>query len=345
MSNNHDERYLIVVDYLRVFAMLGVLAVHFSQHFPVQGVVKTIAAMGGSCVQIFFVISAFLGCSYFFKGQTKIGLYYKRRALRILPMYYAAIVAAILYTELFTEGSCEDVFKLGWLRYFLALNTVLPSGCFEQWNNAFGFWVMTDFIFFYALIPFIIKKVCTFKSSVVFFLACFAIACIMLRGVSFENSTGAFPELKSIVILSPLVQMQHFALGMLTYFAVREGKNSFASVICIIMALPAICFASHALLFSLLTCLFILSVKEKDVSLKERPRKWLQFVSKYSFHIYLTHLIALSIGQCVAMSVCSSLSICFCIIKLAITIVVMLVLCCFLEMEQRFASKLFLRES
>lgn len=94
--------------------------------------------MGAHCVQIFFVISGYLGCSYFFRcSDSTVIEYYKKRSLRILPIYYAAILAAMIYVELFTQGFNKDVFYLGWARYYLGLNTLLPSADFWHWKRVF----------------------------------------------------------------------------------------------------------------------------------------------------------------------------------------------------------------
>lgn len=335
------KSYSIIFDYLRVFAMLGVLAVHLSQQFPMPRLMKEVAGMGAFCVQIFFVISAYLGCSYFFRPGATIGQYYRKRALRILPTYYAAIVAAMVYIEFFTKGYNADVFHLGWLRYFLGLNTILPSVDFWQWNNTFGFWTMTNFIVFYAIIPMVIKFVDTWRKSVAFFLLCYIAAVIVRLLIKFYISGAPFHQLDSMLMWSPLVQMQHFALGMMTYFAVRDSKTSLAAIMLISMAMLPRGFCSLPLLFAILTCLFIISVKERDVNIMGAPRKCLQFVAKYSFHVYLTHLLALAVGQQIAVALCAPSTVCFYMVKLFVFIVATLLFCCFLELAQRTANKMF----
>ncbi len=336
-----EKSYSIIFDYLRVFAMLGVLAVHLSQQFPMPRLMKEVAGMGAFCVQIFFVISAYLGCSYFFRPGATIGGYYKKRALRILPTYYAAIVAAMVCIEFFAKGYNADVFHLGWLRYFLGLNTILPSVDFWQWNNAFGFWTMTNFIVFYAIIPMVIKFVDTWRKSVAFFLLCYIAAVIVRLLIKFYISGAPFHQLDSMLMWSPLVQMQHFALGMMTYFAVRDSKTSLAAIMLICMAMLPCGFCPPPMLFAILTCLFIISVKNRDVNVTGKPRKCLQFVAKYSFHIYLTHLLALAIGKRIALIFCEPSTVCFYAAKLIVCIVATILLCCFLELAQRTANKLF----
>lgn len=327
-----------VFDYLRVVAMFGVLAVHLSQQFPIPGsLLKRTMGMGAHCVQIFFVISAYLACGYFFKnGATTIG-YYKRRALRILPTYYAAIIAAMLWVEFATNGYNPDIFHLGWTRYFLALNTILPSADFWQWNNAFGFWTMTDFIFFYAIIPLLIKFFNTFLKCSIFFFICLLVARLSHYAGSMATDT-IFSHLQQMITWSPLVQMPPFALGMMTYFAMREDKKSYAAIILVATAMLPI---PAALLFSILTCLFILTVKETDVHIHGRKRTLLQFLSKYSFHIYLTHLLSLDIGSRIAMHLFTPSTLAFYAAKFLVFISCTFILCLFLEIIQRLSNRMF----
>ncbi|MBQ8377057.1 MAG: acyltransferase [Akkermansia sp.] len=339
--SEQGKSYSIIFDYLRVFAMFGVLAVHVSQQFPMPHLMKQIAGMGAHCVQIFFAISGFLACSYFFRPGASIGEYYKKRALRILPTYYAAIVAVMVAVEFFTKFNTNDIFHLGWLRYFLGLNMILPSSDFGLWNNACGFWTMGDFIFFYAVIPFVMKKVKSFNSSFIFFLICFIVSAVAQTLSNEYAASSTYSELNLMIWCSPLVQMQHFALGMMTYFAVREGKQSFATILLICIALLPARICPPPLLYAILTCFFIISVKESDVNIGGFPRICLQFISKYSFHVYLTHVLAIKVGRQIAAMSCQPSTVCFYATKLFVFMVVTLLLCCFLELAQRTANKIF----
>ena len=329
-----------VFDYLRVFAMFGVLAVHISQQFFVPFTfLKQVMGMGQFCVQIFFVISAYLACSYFFKRGCSTSGYYKRRLLRILPTYYAAIVAAMLYIEFTTEGYETDIFHLGWLRYFFALNTILPSADYRAWNNAFAFWTLSDFLFFYALVPYLIKVFNTFRRCVYFFFICIIVATIT-RCICVDFNSSCFSELPTMIRQSPLCQMQHFAAGMMTFFAVREEKKSIAVLILVLTAMLPYVVCDSALTFAILTGIFILSVKEEDIAVKSR---WVLFFSKYSFHIYLTHVLALAIGWRIAdlLFVRDISPFSYHLTRLFVFIGGTIALCCFLEIVQRIANRVF----
>ena len=322
--------------------MLGVLAVHLSQHFPVPALLKSVLGMGACCVQVFFVISAYLACSYFYKPNATTLDYYKKRAIRILPTYYAAITAAIIYVTCFTEGFPEDSYGLGWLRYFLALNTILPSDSFWHWNNAFAFWTMTNFIFFYAIMPILIKAVHSFNRSIVFFIISYAVALCTYKTQALLPA-DIFSEQDLLIAWSPLGQMQHFALGIMTFFAVKMQKKSPAYILLILLAALPGPFCSIPLRFAILTCLFILSVKSSDILIHGAKLKWLKFVSKYSFHIYLTHILGLTIGLRAATIICEPSTCYFYAVKFIVAVITTILLCLFLEISQRTAEWLFLQ--
>ena len=334
----NTSNYSITFDYLRVFAMLGVLAVHFAQAFPFSGDVSLIMWRGACGVQIFFIISAYLACSFFLTKNASIATYYKKRALRILPTYYAAIVAVIAYVTFTTPGYKPDAYHLGWLRYFLGINMLIPATDFS-WNNAFGFWTMSMFIFFYAIIPFLIKYIHSTCRALFFFLACFFIAHASHGLIQYLPDSCACPQY--FIECGPLYQMQFFALGLLTFFATKENKRSLVSIFIILLCmLPSQITPPH-LLIAGLTSLFIMNINEKDIMLHGTKLKLLQFTSKYSFHVYLTHGLALAIAARLATRFAETHTLAYHISKLSITIIFILILCIFLEISQRLANKIF----
>ena len=351
-----NERSLIL-DYLRVLAMAGVLVVHCSQQFSVPPQIYNILRSGAFCVQIFFVISGYLACFYFARPEASIANYYKKRALRILPTYYAAIIAAMIYVEFATTGYDEDTLHLGWLRYFLGLNTILPSSNFSQWNNAFGFWTMSEFILFYAIIPILIKFFNSYNKSLLLFLIFLAVAIITNFTIPFIP-TNSFAAVERFLLWSPLMQMQHFALGIVIYFAIKENRTKEAAIGLAILAVmmsalsllilstPALNIAAAELLaaalaFSSYTGLAILIASKKASGPGASKHHMLRFFSKYSFHIYLTHILALNIASQLASEWCQPASLSFYIVQALATLLAIFLLCTFLEISQRAADSIF----
>lgn len=342
--NKEAKVYLIFFDYLRVFAILGVLAVHLAQNFPFPKMLNEVMWQGAACVQVFFVMSAYLACAYFFRPDASIIGYYKNRALRILPIYYTAIVLAMVYMELFCGGTSNDCFGLGWLRYFLGVNTILPSNNFAHWNNCFGFWAMGSFLPFYLILPFVLKVVNSFWKSVCFFVVCFGLFMVLRRNGVEILSLDGYSLPFAYIVVSPFTQMQYFALGIVAFFAIRENKQSLAIIISLLFALLPHRIGEHYLLFAIASTVAILSVKNEAVMLRGTGLKVLKFLAKYSFHIYLTNLMAFSVAEAIACSCCDfQQSVAFYSFKFILSIGLIVILSMMLEFVNRLVQRVFLK--
>src|SRR5690348_18282128 len=93
--------YFTALDGLRALSILMVLFHHVTK-YPAGDFLHTLQENGRYGVAFFFVISGFLICTLLLREEEKTGRidlwnFYGRRALRLLPLYYAALlVQAIL---------------------------------------------------------------------------------------------------------------------------------------------------------------------------------------------------------------------------------------------------------
>ena len=108
--------------------------INLTIYLPVPDRISPFFTWGGRGVQWFFVLSGYFACHSFIP-KTGIASYYKKRAICILPSYYVAIIVIMLFYHLVLSDVTPDIFGIGWLRYFLGLNTVLPSTNYDLWNN------------------------------------------------------------------------------------------------------------------------------------------------------------------------------------------------------------------
>lgn len=91
------------LDALRGIAVLAVLLYHFGSHTAPEGnigrLTSTLIRLGGSGVDLFFVLSGFLitGILYDSKGRGRYFRdFYVRRSLRIFPLYYLVLIGGLL---------------------------------------------------------------------------------------------------------------------------------------------------------------------------------------------------------------------------------------------------------
>jgi len=103
------HRYIPALDGLRGLAVLAVIAFHVHLHYGqyldgrVNGPLTMVLSCGWAGVDLFFVLSGFLitGILYDTKGgQWYFRTFYARRTLRILPLYYAFLLAAFVLGRL-----------------------------------------------------------------------------------------------------------------------------------------------------------------------------------------------------------------------------------------------------
>jgi len=88
--------YFNALDGLRAVSILMVIFHHVLQ-YPPDHLLRTMQENGRYGVAFFFVISGFLICTLLLRekektGNIDLGKFYARRALRLLPLYYAALV-------------------------------------------------------------------------------------------------------------------------------------------------------------------------------------------------------------------------------------------------------------
>lgn len=106
---------------------------------------------GHSGVTLFFVLSGFLLSLPFFaeaagRKRVRLGDYYRRRALRILPLYYAAVLVASVLTAATAADVLRGLPYLTFLNAFADVATPLPPYSGVWWSLA------TE-VQFYLLLP------------------------------------------------------------------------------------------------------------------------------------------------------------------------------------------------
>jgi peptidoglycan/LPS O-acetylase OafA/YrhL len=138
--------YFKALDGLRAISILMVLF-HHAPKYPAQHFLHTLQDNGRYGVAFFFVISGFLICTLLLREEEKNGRidlwkFYGRRALRLLPLYYAALLvqAALVYglKQYTPENQALFTAKLpAYLFYYSNwLATATKGPFFQSWSLA-----------------------------------------------------------------------------------------------------------------------------------------------------------------------------------------------------------------
>ncbi len=283
------------LDLLRIVAMFGVIWVHLSMYLPISEDNLVFFIWGGHGVQVFFVLSGyFAAISLYEKNDWKD--YYKKRILRIIPPYYTIIIILILWNIL-VRKDVPDIFGLKWLRLFFGLNTILPSNDYEVWNNPYGWWTMSSFIWFYIGAPILMKFITNLKRAVLFVPISLGvwIAWKFMILLIFSNVSG-LDNINMLSGASPFASLIYFALGILTFFALKEKKDLFIGVGLIALSIIGILIHRNAWTWAAITSILVMFFYRYQVDFHGKCKYIVQFLGKHSFNIYLVHVLAFEIS-------------------------------------------------
>jgi peptidoglycan/LPS O-acetylase OafA/YrhL len=152
--------YLPELDGLRFYAFLGVFAVHSlpvtesvyrSAGLPLPRLCAAIVNAGGSGVDLFFVLSAFLITSLLMKEQQQraaisLHSFYIRRIFRIWPLYFAVVLLGVFFAHTmarigwFYDQRLSGSYLAGYLTFasnwVYALHGAPQSVCAPLWTVA-----------------------------------------------------------------------------------------------------------------------------------------------------------------------------------------------------------------
>jgi len=315
------------LDGMRGLAILLVLIYHILRLNPVpmSGGVFTgllrFAEMGWAGVDVFFVLSGFLITSILLRTRRQPGYFkkfYARRILRIFPLYYLTITLILLFLPLISPQQSEAVrASAGW--YYLYI---------QNWGNAFTV-IPTAFAISITWSLAIEEQFYLFWPTVVYWLeskklawvaAGLALFSLGLRYFIFKRFRKALDYNKFFyfstvtrfdsLLLGALIAIAFqspslrgwlsrlaaplFALGLgaTIYFAWQKPDSPLVdNPPMFLWGYSAIALAAAALIVALTTW------AQTNLVRRVFRAAWLRFLGKYSYAIYLFHMIPLLVFQ------------------------------------------------
>lgn len=282
MHNNGNTQKDITIRLFRVIACIMVLLTHMRAVVPMNAIAKYID-FGGFGVGVFFIISGYLAFNSAELANGRVLNYYKKRALRILPLFYVVILIwGILRSVVFCDMP-EDPVGLYWLNYILLIFKSYPNSVIE-WSNVGAVWTIASFIYFYLLMPLFYKYINSFIRA-------------LITEIFFIGINIAY-YLFSIKWFEPLSDLCIFGLGILIYFAKKESQESkFTLFGCLLLILWIINLSDvkHMLFISIIMAIMIINGNVKNTTIEHIKVLGclLNILDHYSFDIYLSHPIVL----------------------------------------------------
>ena len=285
------------IDALRGWAIVGVLTSHVSQHADsLSGKISYFTQYGPMGVRLFFIISALtIFITLDKKKQDKkerINYFFIKRVLRIAPMYYLAIIYYIIF----------GVFFFSQIDYVNVIsNMFFVHGLSPQTINSFvpGGWSITVEMFFYCLIPVIIKQINNLNNAITFLVVSYLFRFIAIyltrRLIGNEGINGEF-----LFLFFPS-QLPVFALGIILYFIIIKQEkiriSIYNAVALLILAAISLVFKYYNiifvdyLLFSYAFSVLIIIMSKKKIFLLDNFI--IRFIGNISYSLYIIHFIVI----------------------------------------------------
>ena len=228
VPNVDETRRIASLDGVRGIAILMVLAVHLQQLevLPASYLwLRRLMYVGWSGVDLFFVLSGFLITGILLDTRDRSGraqVFYARRALRIFPLFYLAVLIGIVLTPF--AASATELVRINfpslreWVLYLCYLqNWAIPI---TNHNILGQFWSLGVEEQFYLLWPWCVWMVPRKSLHWVCLGGIAAAPCIRLIILHFV------PPVSPIVLMNTFCRMDTLLFGSLCAIAVRSDRWS-----------------------------------------------------------------------------------------------------------------------
>lgn len=250
------------LSFWREIACLKVFGSHLCARMELQGSIRVVTDFGYYGVLFFFIITGYLACDSQIIYTSKMQ-YWKKRAIRILPMYFT-----VMFFFLIAYSISENGIINGW--------RVLTSS-----NNIGGTWKVYVFILFYLLAPWLVKMTDScYKAWICF---------IFFYGLRFIMNTYALGGgiWQSAAFLCFCIE------GILIWHSFRNHENMLIFIVTGITLILLIEGATDKyFLYSLLFMLLFVSSRNLRVK-TNKLRHVIDYLDKYSYEIYMMQGIML----------------------------------------------------
>ena len=301
------------IDALKGIAILGVTMIHTGGS-TLPGILGKIGVSGARGVQMFFIISAmltFASLSNFFPNREDIKIvqvlgWYKKKILRLIPMYYLAIICSMLTKSwsVYWLGNEGHVTVKNILAHIFFIHGFFP----HYTDSVLGIeWYLGVYVIFLIISPFLYKFVDCLEKSIVLFVLVYLVNPWLNSKLASLLPVDEDPVIYDTYIVSfgPLTQILVYTMGIVLYFLVERINEcdikhrkvlSYAILIFAIVLFyglvneaPAIYRFSGVEMFGL--CFAIVIVSQAIYSSVMIDNPLFRLFGKYSYGIYLFQFI------------------------------------------------------
>jgi len=293
----------INVDVLRGFAVLGVVAVHTSQYFSAgSSFLDNILSSGRFGVQLFFLLSAYsLSISWSntrlkYSTNSKIVDFYIKRATKIVPLFFIAIVVYLSFNKIKTVSWLEliSLFSFTFVWFPTTITNIVP-----------GSWSIGLEVLFYIMFPFLVFRFINKKIYLLLFLWFFTFNALAIEPViksALERDYFTDVIISNYLYLNPFNQLSVFFLGLYLYFYPNFKNIRYEIVSIFIVSLVLFInqflrgslYKNTGLLFFIVLLLLVIFFRYM-INLDIKRAFYINVLGRFSYEIYFAHFLVLQI--------------------------------------------------
>ncbi len=280
----------------RGFAAILVVIFHFGKKVFPFNCDWTFFGVGNVAVSYFFVLSGFVMFLTYSNRNVGYGEFIKRRFARIAPVYYLALLLAVLpelYLHYIKHGlQLEEDFYLKFFLSAIFIQAYIPGYALVLNGVA---WTLSIEFFFYLLFPFLLILVRRPRIFVQITIGLFIVSqCIHVYLANYLNNE--YNRLAEFCFYNPVLHLNEFLVGMMgayfypffknkTYFKSKFLSLGLLMIIIIVLQYFSSYASFHDGLLAPIFILFIIAVAaENSKLLNYFP---LVFMGEISYGIYI----------------------------------------------------------
>lgn len=282
IRNDNLTAHNYILDCYRILAILMVLSVHIRGYLEdTPGIINQAMGIGAYGVALYFILSGYF--SYMSVAKEKsIRDYVKKKAIRILPMYYVSLVLTFIIGVFITAQYPLD---LKWLYHTVFLNMFIPSQEWTWWNSVNFFWTMPAFVAWYTLSPLLFKYINNSKKMVITTLVA-SVLSPFLKKWMYGFASEQFVNWNFFCLLYV------FLFGSLAYFLIQECKQSIGILYGIIIAVIGLAVGNRSGFFVFGFGFYLMILLASIIPLRwesEKLKNIIEWLSASTYSVYLTH--------------------------------------------------------
>lgn len=214
--------------------------------------------------------------------------YAKKKAFRILPMYYVSLVLTFL-VGVFMTGEYPLDFK--WLYHVVFLNMFIPEQNWVWWNSVNFFWTMPAFVAWYILAPLLFRYIAHYRSMAIMTLM------VLIVTPSLKEWMYSFAS-KQFVNWNFFCLLYVFMFGSLAYFIVQSRKQALGLIYGIAMVAVGFITGNRSGFFVFGLGFYFMIILTSTIPISwsnEKLNRIIKWLSNVTWSVYLTHWFVLHI--------------------------------------------------